>query len=181
MQFVNRRYSFAYFNKKGRINRPKQNLTHYSIRVVFQISFIKTINKNLKNYDFESEQILFEDFFFYENIHKKNKWDLILVVDESGSMMDSVLYSSIMASIFATLPVFRTRLVIFDTEVVDLTSELHNIIEVMFKIRLGGGTDIAKALAYSSTLITNFLVTSPFDPYQPFPFANSLALYSDEK
>ncbi len=131
----------------------KNRSTVYSISN--ELDFIKTINKNLKNYDFESEQILFEDFFFYENIHKKNKWDLILVVDESGSMMDSVLYSSIMASIFATLPVFRTKLVIFDTEVVDLTSELHNIIEVMFKIRLGGGTDIAKALAYSSTLITN--------------------------
>ncbi len=133
------------------INRNRS--TVYSISG--ELDFIKTIGKNLKNYSSERKEILFEDFFFYENIHKKNKWELILLVDESGSMMDSVLYSSIMASIFATMPVFKTKLIIFDTEVVDLSEYLHDVIEIMFKVRLGGGTDIAKALAYGSTLIQN--------------------------
>lgn len=120
-----------------------------------ELDFIKTIGKNLKNIDIETKQVLFEDFYFYENIHKKSKWEIIIAVDESGSMMESVLYSSIMAAIFAAIPIFRTKLVIFDTEVIDLSSEIDNIIEIMFQIRLGGGTDIAKALGYCSTLIKN--------------------------
>jgi len=132
------------------------NKTHSSLfSASGELDFIKTINKNLKNYDLNNQQIIFEDIYFYENVHKKNKWDVILVVDESGSMLDSLLHSAIMASIFATLPAFRTKLIIFDTEFVDLTDYLDNIIEIMFQIRLGGGTDIARALAYSSTLIKN--------------------------
>jgi len=128
------------------INRTKSSV--YSISG--ELDFNKTINKNLKNYDYKTQKISFEDIYFYENIHKKNKWNLVLVVDESGSMMDSVLYSSIMASIFASIPVLNTKLVIFDTEIVDLSDHLDDVVEIMFQIRLGGGTDIAKALNYTS-------------------------------
>ncbi len=128
------------------INRTKSSV--YSISG--ELDFNKTINKNLKNYDYKTQKISFENIYFYENIHKKNKWNLILVVDESGSMMDSVLYSSIMASIFASIPVLNTKLVIFDTEVVDLSDHINDVVEIMFQIRLGGGTDIAKALSYTS-------------------------------
>jgi Mg-chelatase subunit ChlD len=129
------------------LNRSKSSV--YSISG--ELDFNKTINKNLKNFDPKTQKIGFEDIYFYENIHKKNKWNLVLVVDESGSMMDSVLYSSIMASIFASIPVLRTKLVIFDTEVVDLSDHLDDVVEIMFQIRLGGGTDIAKALNYTSS------------------------------
>ena len=137
-----------------KVNKKFSSLLNRSKSSVYSISgeldFNKTINKNLKNFDPKTTTIGFEDIYFYENIHKKNKWNLILVVDESGSMMDSVLYSSIMASIFASIPVLKTKLVIFDTEVVDLSEHIDNVVEIMFKIRLGGGTDIAKALNYVS-------------------------------
>jgi uncharacterized protein with von Willebrand factor type A (vWA) domain len=71
-----------------------------------------------------------------------------LAVDQSGSMATSVVYSSIMAAIFASLDVLRTRLVFFDTEVVDATPLLTDPVELIFSSQLGGGTDIQRAVAY---------------------------------
>ena len=128
------------------LNRNKSSVYSFS----GELDFIKTVNKNLKNFDHKTKRPIFEDIYFYENIHKKNKWNLVLAVDESGSMSDSVLYSSIMASIFAKLPFLNTKLVIFDTEIVDLSDYLDDIVKIMFSVRLGGGTDIASALNYIS-------------------------------
>lgn len=76
-------------------------------------------------------------------------------MDESGSMLDSVIHSAVMAGIFAKLPMLDTRLVIFDTQVVDLSAYVEDPVETLMSIQLGGGTYIAGALNYCESLIEN--------------------------
>jgi len=135
----------------GRLNRHS---TGY-IRSIRNLDVKKTIRKNLKNYDRANRRLLVENFYFNNRIQSFNPWHVIILVDESGSMLDSVIYSAIMAGIFARLPMLSTRLVIFDTNVVDLSGYLEDPVQTLMSIRLGGGTDIAKALAYAQTLFVN--------------------------
>ena len=74
--------------------------------------------------------------------------EVVLCVDQSGSMAGSVIYASIFAAVMASLPVVRTKLVCFDTVILDLTEELADPVEVLFGVQLGGGTDINQAVAY---------------------------------
>ncbi|NUR86972.1 MAG: VWA domain-containing protein, partial [Nonomuraea sp.] len=80
--------------------------------------------------------------------------DVILCVDQSASMADSVVYSGVFAAVLASMGSLRTSLVVFDTAVVDLTERLHDPVEVLFGTQLGGGTDLNRALAYTQTLVT---------------------------
>jgi Mg-chelatase subunit ChlD len=81
--------------------------------------------------------------------------DVILLLDQSGSMSSSVVYSSILAAVMASLRSLKTHLVAFDTAVVDLTEELHDPVELLFAVQLGGGTDINQAMAYAEKLVRN--------------------------
>jgi uncharacterized protein with von Willebrand factor type A (vWA) domain len=78
----------------------------------------------------------------------------VIALDQSGSMADSVVYASLFAGVLASLPTLRTTFVAFDTAVVDLTTALHDPVDVLFGIQLGGGTDIAQAVAYCAASIT---------------------------
>jgi uncharacterized protein with von Willebrand factor type A (vWA) domain len=78
-----------------------------------------------------------------------------LLIDQSGSMVDSVIHSAVMAACLWQLPGMRTRLVAFDTAVVDLTADVSDPVELLMKVQLGGGTDIAKAVGYAQSLIAN--------------------------
>ena len=80
--------------------------------------------------------------------------DVIVAVDQSGSMADSVVYASLFGSVLAQLPSLRTRLVVFDTSVTDLTPVLHDPVDVLFGVQLGGGTDIAQAVGYCRQFVT---------------------------
>ena len=80
--------------------------------------------------------------------------DIVLCVDQSGSMAESVVYSGVFASVLASIRALRTSLVVFDTAVVDLTELLSDPVEVLFGTQLGGGTDINRAIAYCQGLIT---------------------------
>ena len=80
--------------------------------------------------------------------------DVVLAVDQSGSMASSVVYASVFGAVLASIRALKTSLVVFDTAVVDLTSHLSDPVDVLFGTQLGGGTDINKAIAYSQTLIT---------------------------
>ena len=80
--------------------------------------------------------------------------DIILAIDQSGSMASSVVYASVFGAVLASIRAVRTSLVVFDTAVVDLTEKLADPVEVLFGAQLGGGTDINQALAYCQTLIT---------------------------
>ena len=112
----------------------------------------KTIRYNLKNYDIKNKTIFTDKLFFNQNIKKYNPYNIIILIDESGSMLDSVIYSSIMASIFANLPYLSIKLIIFDISVVDLSEHIKEPIDILFKVQLGGGTNIAQALEYAKKI-----------------------------
>ena len=114
----------------------------------------KTIRNNLKNYNVEDRTIFVDKLYFNQNIKKYNPWHIIILIDESGSMLDSVIYSAIMASIFSNLPYLSIKLVIFDTSIVDLSDSVKDPIDVLFKVQLGGGTDIVMALEYAKKITT---------------------------
>jgi Mg-chelatase subunit ChlD len=82
-------------------------------------------------------------------------WHVVLCIDQSGSMTDSVIHSAVMAGILAGLPALKVSMVVFDTAVVDLSGYVDDPAEALMSVQLGGGTDIAKALAYCETLVEN--------------------------
>jgi predicted metal-dependent peptidase len=114
----------------------------------------RTIMNNLKHYDREKRRLVLEKVYFYSRIKKYQQWKIIVCVDESGSMLDSVIHSAIMAGIFAKLPMLDTKLVIFDTNVVDLSDYVEDPVETLMSVQLGGGTEIGRALSYCESLVT---------------------------
>ena len=119
------------------------------LKVLRNIDWKRTIHSNLKGWDVARRRIVPERFHFWQNQRKRHEWDVCILVDQSGSMAESVVYSSIMAAIFASIDVLKTKLVFFDTEVVDVTPLLVDPVDVLFTAQLGGGTDINRAVAYA--------------------------------
>lgn len=126
-----------------------------------------TIRRNLKNYDPDLGTIVPERFWFFDRTTATaaNKWTVILDVDQSGSMGESVIYSSVLSCILASMASLRTRVVAFDTKIVDLTEKCDDPVELLYGFQLGGGTDIARSVAYCQQFIENpkktlfFLIT----------------------
>ena len=115
-----------------------------------------TIRRNLKNYDSERRQmVIHEPRFFSRTRRHVDRWKIIIVVDQSGSMASSVIHSAVTASIFHGIPSLQPHLIAFDTSVVDLTSDCSDPVELLMKVQLGGGTDIGQALNYANTLVEN--------------------------
>jgi len=96
--------------------------------------------------------LLAERLYFFAAERKNRPWHIVVTVDQSGSMLDSAIFSAVMASIFAELPSTRTSLVLFDTEIADLSGQVGQPVDVLLSIQLGGGTDITRALQYVATL-----------------------------
>jgi Mg-chelatase subunit ChlD len=118
-----------------------------------EIDWPRTIKANLKHYQPQYRTIIPEQRIGFGRKGAALK-DVILCVDQSGSMATSVIYSSIMAAVMASIRAVKTHMVVFDTAVVDLTEIVVDPVEVLFGTQLGGGTDIAKALAYCQGLIS---------------------------
>ena len=135
----------------GKIDRNSD----HPVRSIRNLDMQKTIRRNLKHYDQEHERIMLEQVYFHGRTRRYSQWRVVIAVDESGSMLDSVIYSAVMAGIFARLPMLDTRLVIFDTQVVDLSSHLEDPVATLMSIQLGGGTCITGALQYCESLIEN--------------------------
>ncbi len=133
----------------GKLDRSSRS----NVRSLRNLDIQRTIRKNLAHYDLEAQRLVLERVYFNGRIKRYNPWRVILAVDESGSMLSSVIHSAVMAGIFAKLPMLDTRLVIFDTSVVDLSGYVDDPVETLMSIQLGGGTDIAKAMAYCESLI----------------------------
>jgi Mg-chelatase subunit ChlD len=114
------------------------------------IDWPRTIRANLRHYQPEQRSIVPERLvgFMRQQRRLVDLDEVILCVDQSGSMASSVVYASIFAAVMASLPVVKTRLICFDTVVLDLTEELADPVEVLFGVQLGGGTDINQAIAY---------------------------------
>lgn len=130
-----------------------------SLKSMRNFDFKKTIRRNLKNYDAVRQIIIPERLYFCSRVKKQNEYHIIIVVDESGSMLSSVIYTAIMAGIFSKLNALQTDLIIFDTNIVDLSDYVSDPVEVLMSVQLGGGTDISKALDYTITKITRPLKT----------------------
>ena len=118
-----------------------------------EIDWHRTILKNLKNYQPDYQSIIPEVRIGYGRKRKAVR-DLILCLDQSGSMGTSVIYSGIFGAVLASLPALQTRMVVFDTSVVDLSDQISDPVELLFGVQLGGGTDIDRALAYCQSQIT---------------------------
>jgi Mg-chelatase subunit ChlD len=133
----------------GAIRRDR----HSPRRVYRNLDLKTTLRRNLQNYDASSGKLLVDRLFFYAAERKKRPWHVIVVVDQSGSMLESAIFSAVMASIFAELPAVKTSLILFDTQVVDLSDQVGQPVDVLLSIQLGGGTDITQALAYAQGLV----------------------------
>lgn len=135
----------------GRRNRQRRSL----IPNAQNFDARATIAANLKNYSAERGQLVIEKPLFNARVKRQLPWDVVLCVDQSGSMSDSVIYSAVVAGIMSSLPSVRVKLVVFDTSVVDLTHLAHDPVEVLLTVQLGGGTDIGRAVQYCESLISN--------------------------
>ena len=133
----------------GRIDRSRSSPVH-SAR---NLDMKKTIRRNLKHYDPETQQLVLQEVYFSARVRRYSTWRVIIAIDESGSMTGSIIHAAVMAQILAKLPFADVKLVIFDTNIVDLSGQVENPAEVLMSVQLGGGTDIGKALAYCSGLI----------------------------
>jgi Mg-chelatase subunit ChlD len=118
------------------------------------IDWPATIAQNLKNYLPEQRTLVPERLVGYGRASRAVSRDVIVAIDQSGSMAESVVYAAVFAATLASIRTVRTSLVAFDTEIVDLTELLVDPVEVLFGCQLGGGTDINRALAYCQQLVT---------------------------
>lgn len=119
------------------------------------IDFPMTIRRNLKNFNPQLGTIVPEKVWFFDRSSRVNRWNVILDIDQSGSMGQSILYSSVMACILASMSAVRTHVVAFDTQIMDLTPLCQDPVDLLFGFQMGGGTDIAKSIAYCQTLVEN--------------------------
>lgn len=119
------------------------------------IDWNRTVAANLKHYQPAYRTVIPERLVGYGRRSSQILRDVILCVDQSGSMASSVVYSSVFGAVMASLKSVRTQLVAFDTSVVDLTEQLDDPVEVLFGMQLGGGTDINQALAYCETVMAS--------------------------
>jgi Mg-chelatase subunit ChlD len=130
-------------NRATRSRRPR----------IREIDWDRTIRANLRHYDAERRLIVPERLVGHGRRRSALR-DIVLCVDQSGSMATSVVYSGIFGAVLASIPAVKTHMVVFDTSVADLTEELSDPVDLLFGVQLGGGTDINRALAYCQQIIT---------------------------
>lgn len=118
------------------------------------VDWLRTVHANLKHYQPEYRTVVPERLVGFGRRQRSLAKDVVIAVDQSGSMADSVVYASLFGAVLAQIPALRTSLVAFDTSIVDLTPVLHDPVDVLFGVQLGGGTDIAEALGYCTRIVT---------------------------
>jgi Mg-chelatase subunit ChlD len=117
------------------------------------VDWQRTVAANLRHYLPEHRTVVPERLVGFARRTHQVERDIVLCIDQSGSMAESVVYASVFGAVLASLRSVRTHLVVFDTEVVDLTDEIEDPVDVLFGVQLGGGTDINRALAYCEGLV----------------------------
>ena len=130
-------------DRAARTRRPRHS----------DIDWGRTIAANLAHYLPEYRTVVPERLVGHARRSTRVERHVILCIDQSGSMAESIVYSSVFGAVLASLRSVITSLVVFDTEVVDLTEEMTDPVDVLFGVQLGGGTDINRAIAYCQGLI----------------------------
>ncbi len=155
----------------GSLDRRRRSLR----KIAKNLDLAGTVRRNLKHYDPKRRRLVIETPLFLSRVRRHvDRWQIIILVDESGSMLDSVIHSAVMAAIFWGMRTMRVHLCLFDTEVVDVTDDCTDPVETLMKVQLGGGTDIGSALTYAAelvdaprrtivVLITDFFEGAPLD------------------
>lgn len=130
-------------NRAARTRRPRAS----------DIDWRATIAANLRTYLPEQRTIVPERLVGHSRRTTRVEREIVLCIDQSGSMAESIVYSSVFGAVLASLRSVQTRMVVFDTQVVDLTEQMTDPVDVLFGVQLGGGTDINRAIAYCQGLI----------------------------
>ena len=130
---------------------------HSPIPSASALDFQTTIRKGIKDYNTKLKKIIPQKYYFFERsaTTAANKYTVILDIDQSGSMGESVIYSSIMSCILASMSAIKTKVVAFDNNIVDLSEKCEDPIDLLFEFTLGGGTDIEKSIKYCTKYIEN--------------------------
>lgn len=134
-------------DKAERNLRPRPN----------EVDWRQTIRRNLKHYQPAYHTIIPERLIGYGRKHSTSlpQRTVILCLDQSGSMATSVIYTGVLGAVLASLRAIKTHVIAFDTAVADLSESIHDPVELLFGVQLGGGTDIHKALVYCQGLVQN--------------------------
>jgi Mg-chelatase subunit ChlD len=131
-------------NRSVRTRRPRKQK---------EINWLHTIKANLKHYQPDYQTVVPETLIGYGR-EKSSLHDVILCIDQSGSMSRSVVYASIFGAVMASVPSIATKLILFDTKVVDMTGKIEDPVDLLFGLQLQGGTNIERALGYCQGLVT---------------------------
>lgn len=131
-------------NRAQRNRRPRFN----------EIDWNRTVRSNLKHYQPAYKSVIPEQLVGFGRKKRKAVYDIVICIDQSGSMSDSMVYASVFGAVMASIPALQTHLITFDTSVVDLSEKLEDPVDVLFGVQLGGGTDINQALGYAQRKIT---------------------------
>ncbi|MBE9140261.1 VWA domain-containing protein [Nodosilinea sp. LEGE 07088] len=139
----------------GKLNRFR----HSPLKVAQNLDWRGTLRQNLKHYDRDRRRLIVQTVRFFSRVERRLPWHVILCIDQSGSMANSVIHSAVMGGILAGLPSLKVSFVVFDTSVVDLTEHADDPVELLMSVQLGGGTNIGQALSYCQSLVHNPLRT----------------------
>ncbi len=118
------------------------------------IDWLRTVHANLKHWQPKYRTVIPERLIGFGRRRHSLAKDVIIAVDQSGSMADSVVYASLFGAVLAQLPSLQTRMIAFDTSVIDLTPLLNDPVDVLFGVQLGGGTDIAQAITFCRQIVS---------------------------
>ena len=133
----------------GRKNRFRRS----NIASAANFDWRATVRANLKNYDPERERIIADRVFFNSRERRRLPWRVILCVDQSGSMTDSMIHAAVMAAILSGLPGVAVNMVLFDTAILDVSERLTDPLETLLSVQLGGGTDIGRAMTFCEQFV----------------------------
>jgi hypothetical protein len=130
---------------RGALDRQR----HSPIPSLPNIDWRRTIRTNLKNWDAQRQLLIPERVHFYSRQQRQNLWNVIIAMDQSGSMATSLIYGGIMGAILASLPAVETHLIAFNHEdIVDLTEKCDDPVDLLFGVQLGGAEDYWMATCY---------------------------------
>lgn len=126
---------------------------HGPVRAAAALDVKGTLRRNLKHWDPERRRLGVREVLFFARNEQRLPWHVVLLVDQSASMLPSLIHAAVMGAVLAGLPGLSVRMALFDTEVVDVSAEVQDPVGVLMGVHLGGGTDIGKALRYAEQSI----------------------------